>query len=93
VLSACDLGTDTGYAGHELVGLVSALFARGTALLLASCVPVSDASIVLLMCALHTRSLLGDPLAVALHGTTATMGQDNPRDWAARYAFSACGAA
>jgi len=93
VLSACSLGADTTYAGDELVGFVSALFARGTAGLLASCVPVSDAAVVPLMCAVHTRLLHGDTLAVALHEAKATMDHDEPRDLAAVYAFSASGAA
>ena len=92
VLSACDLGADTSYAGDELVGFVSALFARGTAGLIASCVPVSDAAVIPLMCAVHGRLLRGDTLAEALHAARTAVDQDEPRDWAAAHAFSACGA-
>jgi CHAT domain-containing protein len=93
VLSACDSGTGTALAGDELLGFVGALLARGTAGVLASCVPVPDAAVVPLMCAVHTRLRAGDTLAVALHASRSVLDPDDPRDVAAAYAFSACGAA
>jgi hypothetical protein len=63
------VSADTAYEGDELVGFVSALFARGTAGLLTSCIPVSDAAVP--SGAVQTWLLRG-PMAVGLHEAKAT---------------------
>ena len=93
VLSACDSGTGTALAGDELLGVVGALLARGTAGVLASCVPVPDTAVVPLMCAVHARLRRGDTLAEALHASRSVLDPQDPLQLAASYAFAACGAA
>lgn len=93
VLSACESGGGSDYAGGELLGFVSALLAHGTAGLLASCVPVPDFEAVPLMCALHGRLSRGDTLHEALHAATDVLDPDQPAELVTSYAFNAYGAA
>jgi hypothetical protein len=93
VLSACDLGADVAVPGEELLGVVTALLARGSAGVLASCFPVPDEAAVPLMRAVHTRIRQGDSLAEALHHARRTTGHDDGPSLATAYGFTACGAA
>jgi tetratricopeptide (TPR) repeat protein len=65
VLSACDAGLGASVGADELLGLVSALMAVGSAGVLASVLPVGDATVVGLSVAVHERLLAGDDLAEA----------------------------
>ncbi|WP_407659589.1 CHAT domain-containing protein [Kineococcus indalonis] len=93
VLSACDSGTGTAYDGDELIGFVGALFARGSAGLLASCVQVADAAVVPLVCAVHEELVAGATTAEALHAARAAVDTSSPAAFAAGLAFTAYGAA
>ncbi len=66
VLSACDSGVSAVRPGDELLGLLTSLFALGTASVVASVVPVPDLDTRDLMVALHDRLRAGDPPAAAL---------------------------
>jgi len=92
VLAACDSGVGVAYEGNEMLGFVSALFAGGTAGLVASTLVVPDLDTVPLMCALHRHLLAGATLAQALHLARATLDRDEPGgfvNWCAWNAFGA----
>jgi CHAT domain-containing protein len=92
VLAACDSGVGVGYDGNEVLGFVSALFARGTAGVVASTMVVPDGDTVPLMRGLHERVRTGAPLAHALHDSRAALDVEEPGafvDWCAWNAFGA----
>jgi CHAT domain-containing protein len=93
VLAACESGSDTSYAGNEMLGFVSTLLARGTAGLVASSVVVPDWDVVTLMRALHSAIRGGGTLAQALHAARATVDRRDPTSFISWCAFSAFGAA
>jgi CHAT domain-containing protein len=66
VLSACDSGLSGVRPGDELMGLAGALFALGTRTLIASVIPVPDATTAELMLALHRHLQAGLPPAASL---------------------------
>ncbi|MGH9279621.1 MAG: CHAT domain-containing protein, partial [Acidimicrobiales bacterium] len=66
VLSACESGLSGVCSGDELMGLASALFALGTATLVASVVPVPDAAARELMVSFHRNIQAGLSPAAAL---------------------------
>jgi len=66
VLSACDSGLSAVHPGDEVMGLTSAMFALGTATLIASVTPVPDDASRTLMVDLHGRLAAGVPPARAL---------------------------
>ncbi|MGY1694408.1 CHAT domain-containing protein [Geodermatophilus sp. SYSU D00814] len=92
VLAACDSAADVPYAGDELLGLVSALLARGTTGVLASTVAVGDAESVGLMDAVHRGLAAGLTGADALHAARAALDPADPRSFVHRCAFGAYGA-
>ncbi len=65
VLSACDAGLGASVGADELLGLVSALMTFGSAGVLASVLPVGDATVVDMSVVVHERLLAGDDLAQA----------------------------
>jgi CHAT domain-containing protein len=69
VLSSCSSALGGPSGADELVGLVSALVALGSAGVVASVVPVSDPATVPLMLRLHEQLRAGDGLAEALART------------------------
>jgi hypothetical protein len=69
VLSSCSSALGGPSGADELVGLVSALVALGSAGVVASVVPVSDPATVPLMLRLHQQLRAGDGLAEALART------------------------
>lgn len=93
VLAACDSGADVSYAENEMLGFVSALFARGTAGLVASVVTVPDLDAVRLMCFLHERLRGHATLADALYAARGLLDQDNPGEFVNWCGFNAFGAA
>ena len=93
VLAACDSGVGVEYEGNEMLGFVSALFAGGTAGLVASTLVVPDLDTVPLMCALHQHLLAGATLAQALHLARATLNRDEPSGFVNWCAWNAFGAA
>jgi hypothetical protein len=93
VLASCQSGADISYDGDEVVGLVSALLARGTAGIVASIAAIPDVAAVDLMCALHERLVGGATLAHALHGARASLDRDEPGAYVNWCTFSAHGAA
>src|SRR5205823_14328769 len=66
VLSACDLALSGLHPGDELLGLAAALLGMGTRTIVASVVPVPDASARRLMLAFHEHLLAGHRPAAAL---------------------------
>nr|WP_238356584.1 CHAT domain-containing protein [Kribbella italica] len=74
VLSSCSSAVGSPSGADELLGLVSALVALGSAGVVASVVPVNDPGTVPLMLDLHARLRAGDELAEALAGSRAAAG-------------------
>jgi CHAT domain-containing protein len=66
VLSACESGVTDVRTGDELMGFAAALFALGSQTLVASVVPVPDATTRPLMIAFHWRLAAGETPAAAL---------------------------
>lgn len=99
VLAACESGAQVSYDGDEVLGLVSALMARGTAGVVAATVPVPDGESVPLMRGLHREVASGRTLGEALHtarraaGRTARDFEGSPTDVVAWCAYTAYGAA
>jgi len=77
VLSACDLAVSDAHPGDELLGFAGALLDMGTRTIIASVVPVPDATARRLMPALHRELTSGRPPALALARAQAALG---PRD-------------
>jgi CHAT domain-containing protein len=73
VLSACDLAYADARPGDELLGFASALIAMGARSVIASVVPVPDATAKRLMIALHRRLVAGASPAVALAGAQSAL--------------------
>ncbi len=94
LLAACDAAADTPYEGEEMLGFVSALFARGTAGLLASVVTLPDEQAVPLMCAVHASLVRGATMAAALHEARQQIERDaSPQHLVTWMACNAYGAA
>ena len=93
ILAACESGTHISYAGNEVLGFVSALFARGTAGILASTAKVPDVDAVDLMTAVHDRLARGATLARALHGARESQDIREPGAYVNWCTFNAHGAA
>jgi CHAT domain-containing protein len=74
VLSSCSSAVGSPSGADELLGLVSALAALGSAGVVASVVPVNDPGTVPLMLDLHARLRSGDELAEALASSRASAG-------------------
>ncbi|MEV6415084.1 CHAT domain-containing protein [Kribbella sp. NPDC051718] len=91
VLSSCSSALGGPSGADELLGLVSALIALGSAGVVASVVPVNDPATVPLMFDLHSRLCAGDDLAGALAGTRASAG-DSRFARTAAHSFIALGA-
>ena len=90
VLSSCSSAVGRTGGADELLGLVSALVALGSAGVVASVVPVNDPATVPLMVGLHTRLRSGDGLADALAQARRTA--DSPVARTTARSFIALGA-
>ena len=90
VLSSCSSAVGRTGGADELLGLVSALVALGSAGVVASVVPVNDPATVPLMVGLHTRLRSGDGLADALAQARRTA--DSPVAHTTARSFIALGA-
>ena len=77
VLSSCNSAVSEAVGADELLGLVSALIALGSAGVVASVVPVNDPATVPFMLALHDRLLGGSGLAEALTLARHAVGPDS----------------
>jgi tetratricopeptide (TPR) repeat protein len=93
ILAACESGTLVSYAGDEVLGLVSALLARGTAGIIASTAAIPDVEAVDLMTAVHRRLARGATLAHALHAARQSQDTDPPGSYVNWCTFNAHGAA
>ena len=91
VLSSCSSAVGVAVGADELLGLVSALIALGSAGVVASVVPVNDPATVPLMTALHQHLRAGSDLAQALMLAQHEVGND-PVARATAYSFIALGA-
>jgi len=91
VLSSCSSAVGGPSGADELLGLVSALVALGSAGVVASVVPVNDPATVPLMLGLHGRLRDGDDLAEALAQARASAGDGQVARTAAQ-SFIALGA-
>jgi hypothetical protein len=91
VLSSCSSALGGPSGADELLGLVSALVALGSAGVVASVVPVNDPATVPLMLDLHSRLRAGNDLAEALARTRASAG-DSQVAHAAAHSFITLGA-
>ncbi|MGW3108400.1 CHAT domain-containing protein [Streptomyces sp. NPDC001100] len=92
ILSSCDTARLAPVGADELLGLVTALLPLGTAGVVASSAPVSDAAVVPLMLALHKGLDAGLSLAEALRDARAALPGDAMHQ-ATGWAFTAFGAA
>ncbi|MFF4394582.1 CHAT domain-containing protein [Streptomyces sp. NPDC001480] len=92
ILSSCDTARLASVGADELLGLVTALLPLGTAGVVASSAPVSDAAVVPLMLALHKGLDAGLSLAEALRDARAALPGDAVHQ-ATGWAFAAFGAA
>jgi len=90
VLSSCSSAVGVSVGADELLGLVSALIALGSAGVVASVVPVNDPATVPLMTALHDHLRAGSDLASALALARHAVGAD-PVAQATAYSFIALG--
>ena len=66
ILSACDSGLSSVHSGNEIMGLAAALLALGTRAIVATVVPIPDATATGLMTAFHEELLKGKPPSDAL---------------------------
>ncbi|RSM42780.1 CHAT domain-containing protein [Actinoplanes sp. ATCC 53533] len=90
ILSSCESGVAAPVAGDELLGMISVLAPLGTTSLLASTVPVNDASAAPLMADFHAALGSGQPFADALlHARSRAAGE--PVALATALAFIALG--
>ena len=90
VLSSCSSAIGVAVGADELLGLVSALIALGSAGVVASVVPVNDPATVPLMTALHDHLRAGSDLAGALTLARHAV-SDDPVAQATAYSFIALG--
>lgn len=91
LLTACESGVGSPTGADELLGLTTSLSALGTAGLLATVVPVSDAASVDLSLVVHDRLRAGDDLGAAL--LAARRAAAGARDRATAWSFLALGGA
>lgn len=91
LLTACESGVGSPTGADELLGLTTSLSALGTAGLLATVVPVSDAASVELSLTVHERLRAGDDLGAAL--LAARRAATGARDRATAWSFLALGGA
>ncbi|MGN9812833.1 CHAT domain-containing protein [Micromonospora sp. BQ11] len=92
VLAACDSGRPVVRTGDELLGLGVAFLARGTAQLIASVLPIPDASTTPVMLAFHERLAAGHSPAAALAEAQHALGRQDAHTAAAAAGFICIGA-
>jgi tetratricopeptide (TPR) repeat protein len=92
VLSSCESGLSAVHAGDELMGFTAAVFALGTATVVAAVVPVPDEATSGLMLALDDELRTGTPPALALVRARERTAGDDRRRTVARAAFVCFGA-
>jgi len=92
VLAVCESAAGVPVEGDEVLGLVGALMARGTAAVAASIAPVGDAATVGFSVELHRALADGAAMADAVHRARGHMDPDDPHGLVLRTAFTAFGA-
>ena len=93
MLSSCESGLSAVHAGDELMGFTAAVFALGTATVIAAVVPVPDEATAGLMLALDERARsTASPPAEALVNARDAIAGDDRRRTVARAAFVCFGA-
>jgi CHAT domain-containing protein len=92
VLSSCESGLSAVHAGDELMGFTAAVFALGTATVIAAVVPVPDEATHGLMLALDDELTNGTPPAHALVRARERLETDDRPHQVARAAFVSFGA-
>ena len=92
VLSSCESGLSAVHAGDELMGFTAAVFALGTATVIAAVVPVPDEATHGLMLALDDELTSGTPPADALVSARERLETDDRRHQVACAAFVCFGA-
>ena len=92
VLSSCESGLSAVHAGDELMGFTAAVFALGTATVIAAVVPVPDEATAGLMLALDDQLQNGVAPAAALVRAREAIAGDDRRRTVARAAFVCFGA-
>jgi CHAT domain-containing protein len=92
VLSSCESGLSAVHAGDELMGFTAAVFALGTATVIAAVVPVPDEATAGLMLALDDELHKGVAPAEALVNARDAIAGDDRRRTVARAAFVCFGA-
>jgi CHAT domain-containing protein len=92
VLSSCESGLSAVHAGDELMGFTAAVFALGTATVIAAVVPVPDEATHGLMLALDEELTNGTPPAHALARARERLEAGDRRHQVARAAFVCFGA-
>jgi CHAT domain-containing protein len=92
VLSSCESGLSAVHAGDELMGFTAAVFALGTATVIAAVVPVPDEATAGLMLALDDELRAGTAPALALVRARERTAGDDRRRTVARAAFVCFGA-
>ena len=93
ILASCESGSQTSYAGDEVLGFVGALLARGTLGIIASAAVVPDVPAVGLMTAVHRHLSAGSTLARALHEARQAQDTIDPASFVNWCSFNAHGAA
>ncbi|WP_344424465.1 CHAT domain-containing protein [Pseudonocardia ailaonensis] len=91
VLAVCDSASGVAVEGDEVLGLISALLARGTAAIGASVAPLGDAETVGFSIDLHRALAAGAGMAEAVHTARTGVDVDDPRGFVLHTAFSAYG--
>jgi CHAT domain-containing protein/tetratricopeptide (TPR) repeat protein len=92
VLAACDSGRPVVHTGDELMGLAVAFLARGTVQLIASVLPIPDATTTPVMAAFHEGLAAGRSPADALAFAQQALGRDDTETAAAAAGLVCIGA-
>jgi CHAT domain-containing protein len=81
VLSACDTGLGTSWRGEGILGLQSALFARGAHNVLVSLWTIADEATALLMAEFYATLAAGAPATVALQRAARSLKARYPQPY------------
>ncbi len=92
VMASCESARDVVLAGDEMLGLSAAFLARGVRNVVASVIPVPDASTSKVMVDLHRELARGAPVAEALSAAQRRVDRANPAALAGAAGFVCLGA-
>ncbi|ROP27794.1 CHAT domain-containing protein [Couchioplanes caeruleus] len=91
VLASCDSGAQRAYGGDEVVGLVGAMMAQGSAGIAATDLPIPDGASAACMAVLHERIARGDSLATAVWHARQALSGGGPEEYVAWCGLTAFG--